>query len=226
LRFPPNSFASTSFRTSAACQGRIYYRGVRENPEQKRSVERLGVDLRLRAKQHGSQLPENSLGQRFRVLLGIFVARVFTQFDGRISRSIASSTTCRIIVPSTTHRSTLRSLRLWQRCQIPSICAKTEGLVVATVGLKNIGNEERWEIMNETAQIGGRQPIPVKVEEGKTYWWCACGLSKAQPFCDGSHKATNFVPVEFKPTASKEVWFCACKRSSRKPMCDGSHQRL
>ena len=99
------------------------------------------MDLRLRAKQPGSQLPENSLGQRFRVLLGIFVARVFTQFDGRISRSIASSTTCRIIVPSTTHRSTLRSLRLWQRCQIPSICAKTEGLVVATVGLKHIGNE-------------------------------------------------------------------------------------
>jgi hypothetical protein len=99
-------------RGKPACQGRIYYRGVRENPEQKRSVERLGVDLRLRAKQHGSQLPENSLGQRFRVLLGIFVARVFTQFDGRISRSIAVVHTCRIIVPSTTHRSTLRSLRL------------------------------------------------------------------------------------------------------------------
>jgi hypothetical protein len=50
-------------RGKLAGQGRIYYRGVRENPEQKRSVERLGVDLRLRAKQHGSQLPENSLGQ-------------------------------------------------------------------------------------------------------------------------------------------------------------------
>ena len=81
-------------------------------------------------------------------------------------------------------------------------------------------------IMSEMAQIGGRQPIPVKVEEGKSYWWCACGLSKAQPFCDGSHKTTKFVPVKFKPTASAEVWFCACKRSSRKPMCDGSHQKL
>jgi CDGSH-type Zn-finger protein len=78
------------------------------------------------------------------------------------------------------------------------------------------------DIMSEMAQIGGPQPIPVKVEEGKSYWWCACGLSKAQPFCDGSHKTTKFVPV----TASAEVWFCACKRSSRKPMCDGSHQRL
>jgi hypothetical protein len=110
-------------------------------PNSRASLAFLGVNFGLRAKQHLSQLPENSVGQRFRVLLGIFVARVFTQFDGRISRSIASSTTCRIIVPSTTHRSTLRSLQLWQRCQIPSICAKTEGLVVATVGLKNIGNE-------------------------------------------------------------------------------------
>jgi CDGSH iron-sulfur domain-containing protein 3 len=80
--------------------------------------------------------------------------------------------------------------------------------------------------MSEMAQIGGRQPIPVKVEEGKSYWWCACGLSKAQPFCDGSHQTTTFVPVEFKPSASAEVWFCACKRSSRKPVCDGSHQKL
>ena len=61
-------------------------------------------------------------------------------------------------------------------------------------------------IMSEMAQIGGRQPIPVKVEEGKSYWWCACGLSKAQPFCDGSHKkTTKFVPMEFKPTASKPL---------------------
>ena len=46
--------------------------------------------------------------------------------------------------------------------------------------------------MSEVPEIGGRKPIPVKVEAGKSYWWCACGRSKAQPFCDGSHKGTPF----------------------------------
>jgi len=80
--------------------------------------------------------------------------------------------------------------------------------------------------MSEMPEIGGRAPITIDVEVGKTYWWCACGLSKRQPFCDGSHKVTSFTPVEFKPVASEKVWFCACKRSAKKPMCDGSHKRL
>jgi len=80
--------------------------------------------------------------------------------------------------------------------------------------------------MSEMPEIGGRQPIPIKVEAGKSYWWCACGRSKSQPFCDGSHKVTAFTPIEFKATKSEEAWFCACKRSAKKPMCDGSHKRL
>ena len=75
-------------------------------------------------------------------------------------------------------------------------------------------------------EIGGRRPISVNVEGGKSYWWCACGRSKSQPFCDGSHKGTAFAPVEYKPAAAEEAWFCACKRSGKKPMCDGSHKRL
>ncbi len=80
--------------------------------------------------------------------------------------------------------------------------------------------------MSEMPEIGGRKPIPIKVEAGKRYWWCACGRSKSQPFCDGSHKVTSFTPIEFKPEAATEVWFCACKRSSKKPMCDGTHKTL
>ena len=80
--------------------------------------------------------------------------------------------------------------------------------------------------MSGTPEIGGTKPIRVAVEAGKSYWWCACGLSKRQPFCDGSHKVTSFTPVEFKPTTSEKIWFCACKRSAKKPMCDGSHKRL
>jgi CDGSH-type Zn-finger protein len=54
-------------------------------------------------------------------------------------------------------------------------------------------------------EIGGRAPIPVEVEAGKTYWWCACGRSKAQPFCDGSHKVTSFTPIEYKAEASANI---------------------
>ena len=75
-------------------------------------------------------------------------------------------------------------------------------------------------------EIGGQRPIMIEVEPGKSYWWCACGRSKSQPFCDGSHKTTAFRPIEFKAEKSEQVWFCACKRSAKKPMCDGSHKRL
>ena len=80
--------------------------------------------------------------------------------------------------------------------------------------------------MSEMPEIGGRRSIKVDVEAGKSYWWCACGRSKTQPFCDGSHKVTSFTPVEFKATQSEPVWFCACKRSAKKPMCDGTHKTL
>jgi CDGSH-type Zn-finger protein len=77
-----------------------------------------------------------------------------------------------------------------------------------------------------TAEIGGRQPIEVAVEAGKTYWWCACGRSKTQPFCDGSHKGTAFTPLEWKAEKSEPAWFCCCKRTGSPPMCDGSHKKL
>ena len=80
--------------------------------------------------------------------------------------------------------------------------------------------------MSGTPEIGGRQPIPVDVEAGKSYWWCACGRSRTQPFCDGSHKGTDFGPVEFKAATSEQAWFCTCKRTSTPPVCDGSHGKL
>ena len=70
--------------------------------------------------------------------------------------------------------------------------------------------------MSEMPEIGGRRPIVIDVEAGKSYWWCACGRSQKQPFCDGSHKVTSFTPVEFKAATTEKVWFCACKRSAKK----------
>ncbi|MCS6945994.1 MAG: CDGSH iron-sulfur domain-containing protein [Steroidobacteraceae bacterium] len=74
--------------------------------------------------------------------------------------------------------------------------------------------------------IAGRAPLPIDVEQGKTYWWCVCGRSNRQPFCDGSHKGTPFVPQKFEATKSEKLWFCACKRSGKAPLCDGTHKRL
>ena len=76
------------------------------------------------------------------------------------------------------------------------------------------------------AEIPQKEPISIDVEAGKDYWWCSCGKSKNQPFCDGSHSGTEFSPVEYKATESKAVWFCACKQTANIPLCDGSHSKL
>lgn len=69
-------------------------------------------------------------------------------------------------------------------------------------------------------------PFAVNVEQGKDYWWCACGRSKSQPFCDGSHKAEGvFTPMKYTATESKTVYFCGCKASGHKPLCDGTHKQ-
>ncbi len=77
-----------------------------------------------------------------------------------------------------------------------------------------------------TPRIAQKGPFSVEVEAGRSYWWCACGESKNQPYCDGSHKTTPFVPVAYKATESQTVWFCGCKSSQDKPFCDGSHESL
>lgn len=69
-------------------------------------------------------------------------------------------------------------------------------------------------------------PIAVDVEQAKDYWWCACGLSKTQPFCDGSHKGSGISPQKFTAPRSERVWFCACKKTGHSPLCDGTHNKL
>jgi CDGSH iron-sulfur domain-containing protein 3 len=79
----------------------------------------------------------------------------------------------------------------------------------------------------EKGKIASRTPIAVQVEAGKDYYWCACGLSKSQPFCDGSHKLEGkFTPLKWIAAESGEKWFCACKQTNSPPLCDGSHKRL
>jgi CDGSH iron-sulfur domain-containing protein 3 len=74
--------------------------------------------------------------------------------------------------------------------------------------------------------VASKTPIGVDVEAGKTYWWCSCGLSTKQPFCDGSHKATSLTPVKYDAPKSGKVWFCGCKKTGNAPLCDASHKQL
>ena len=73
--------------------------------------------------------------------------------------------------------------------------------------------------------IAQKAPQKVTLEPG-TYFWCACGKSKKQPFCDGSHQDTGISPMPFVVDEKKDVWLCQCKHSSNKPYCDGTHNKL
>ena len=71
--------------------------------------------------------------------------------------------------------------------------------------------------------VAQNAPYPIEVEAGKSYFWCACGLSASQPFCDGSHKDTGYSPVRYDAAEDSKVFFCGCKASAKQPLCDGSH---
>jgi len=71
----------------------------------------------------------------------------------------------------------------------------------------------------------GDSAIVVEVEKNKSYFWCSCGLSSKQPFCDGSHKNTEFSPVKFIADETKKMFFCTCKQTNNQPFCDGSHNK-
>lgn len=75
----------------------------------------------------------------------------------------------------------------------------------------------------EKPECKKRAPYYVDVEEGKTYFWCPCGKSSKDPFCDGSHKGGPFKPVKWVAEKSENVELCGCKRTKSPPYCDGSH---
>ena len=75
-------------------------------------------------------------------------------------------------------------------------------------------------------QIPQKSPYGVDVEAGKSYFWCSCGKSVKQPFCDGSHADTEFTPVKYEAQESKKLFFCGCKFTKGQPLCDGSHNAL
>ncbi len=80
--------------------------------------------------------------------------------------------------------------------------------------------------MADTPEIAQKSPYAVEVEAGKTYYWCACGRSRSQPFCDGSHAGTSFTPAPYVAEQAGTAYFCGCKQSAGAPMCDGTHSKL
>lgn len=74
--------------------------------------------------------------------------------------------------------------------------------------------------------IAQKAPYPIEVEAGKTYYWCACGRSQKQPFCDGAHKETGHKPVPWTAEKPGKAYFCGCKATKDEPLCDGTHAKL
>lgn len=77
-----------------------------------------------------------------------------------------------------------------------------------------------------TPTIAQKSPIAAAVEAGKTYYWCSCGKSAAQPFCDGAHQGSGFSPVPYTAEKTGTVYFCGCKHSANGALCDGAHKNL
>ncbi len=80
--------------------------------------------------------------------------------------------------------------------------------------------------MSEKAECPQKAPYKLPVEAGKTYFWCSCGKSANQPFCDGKHKDSDFSPLKYTAEKTGDVYFCGCKATARAPMCDGTHKKL
>ena len=80
--------------------------------------------------------------------------------------------------------------------------------------------------MPQDPVIAQKSPYKVELEKGKRYAWCRCGLSKKQPFCDGSHKETGITPMMYEAEKTGDHYMCGCKHSKNEPLCDGTHNKL
>ena len=100
----------------------------------------------------------------------------------------------------------------------------TEDSLDKSIKVFNINKFWRYKgALMKKGNRAGNSPIGIDVLEGKSYFWCTCGISSKQPFCDGSHKGTEFIPFKYLADQSKKVFFCSCKQTNDRPLCDGSH---
>ena len=74
--------------------------------------------------------------------------------------------------------------------------------------------------------VAANRPAKIELKKNESKWWCACGLSQTQPFCDGSHKTTDITPKEFNVEKDGDAYICNCKKTGNAPFCDGSHKDI
>jgi CDGSH-type Zn-finger protein len=91
--------------------------------------------------------------------------------------------------------------------------------------VQNIQNMKGAVSMDKPV-VSQKNPIAIDVKKGETYYWCACGKSASQPFCDGSHKGTTHQPLAFTAEKDETIYLCACKQTKNPPFCDGTHKNL
>eukprot|EP00347_Sterkiella_histriomuscorum_P004412 403360560 len=113
--------------------------------------------------------------------------------------------------------------------QQPKTISKSKEQQVTAVTVNTNLNELGFAQVTAKPVCAQKEPYKVDLVQGQTYYWCSCGKSKKQPFCDGSHKGSEFIPRAFvydKP--SGEAYLCGCKHNKREsgPFCDGSHKNL
>ena len=78
----------------------------------------------------------------------------------------------------------------------------------------------------DKAVVVNNKPAEVQLDDGETFYWCSCGKSENQPFCNGSHEGTSFIPKAFTPEKSGAAYLCQCKQTKTPPYCDGSHEAI
>ena len=80
--------------------------------------------------------------------------------------------------------------------------------------------------MSGEPRKGHYEPVLVELLAGETYWWCRCGRSQSQPFCDGSHEGTGIEPMEWTVDRNRRAQLCTCKQTKKPPICDNTHLTL
>lgn len=93
-------------------------------------------------------------------------------------------------------------------------------------GDKNDNKSNEKPIESKKPVVKQYAPIQVNLKKGETYYYCTCGRTSNEPFCDGSHEGTQFKPMAFKAEKDESTYLWACKQTNNPPYCDGSHKNL